>query len=460
MGDVMRQCAELAAGAANKGRLLGILTAGRATGRELPLVAKELDFQIVHIYPRDISPSIAASFPKVFDYPDITFDSDSDLEEVVAQVKALADSQSLTVAGFIAGMDYGVKAQDRLNLAFQTPGNTPNNWRNGKGPLNDHLRTQGVPVPQSQTFPLDGVLDGITGGAFPVHIKPSVSFASIGAGACPSEAHLRQVIARLKAESQRMGLDAAEVVVEELLHPNTIYFINTINVVIGGKQKRIVTGMAIDNRSNDFSPEVWDTIIPVPPRHLLPAAQRRLFDYLVTQNQLVLERSETTVGSSHLEFMARGAQVRVAEDLLPIDLNLRLPGLDYPRIELMTNGFDPYILDIVSHTDPHLLADFPEIYQHWKQPMALVFLRSHWKGTVSQEGWDWLQSLLNHPQPGFGGAHLTKISVSEAHSPVVVTEDGSTMQGFVHVSAPTMGALRSLIREIRLREKNKFFVAN
>ncbi len=457
MADVMRTCADWVAAHAHR-KLLGIVVGGRATGNQLPLVAKELGFKIVHIYPKGLSASITASFADNFDYPPMVFDPNSPLSSLTDQVRALAKQQGLSVSGFIAGMDYGVEAADFLNSAFSTPGNTPNLWRTNKGLLNDHLESHGVPVVRSQTFNLEDIADGIRNREFPVFIKPVSSFASIGAGCCETRDHLQSVLDKMIAETKRMQLTVKQAVVEDFLHPNTIYFANTINAQIKGTQKRIVTGLAVDTRGDDFSKEVWDLILMLPPPHLLAEQDRRLFNFMLEANKLVLNKSGTNVGSSHLEFMARSTKIESAADLLPIDLNLRLPGLDFPRLELQATGIDPYILGILAHTHPELLERFPELYSGWRQSVGLIFLRSHWNGTVSKRGTEWLNSLYNNPNARPDGAHFTRVLVPGAGSPVVKTTDGSTMEGVMHAVAPTVEALHALYREVREKERARFFV--
>lgn len=455
----MESCAaKLRTEAAHK--LLVIVAGGRATGNRLSVVAKEMGFKTLHLYPASIPDGVKATFaePHYFDFPDIVYNTPSEWSSIARRIMALADSEGLEVAGFIAGMDYGVEAANFLNHACLKPGNTPNSWRSHKGRLNEHLAGRNIPVARSRTLLFEEIAASLTASDFPLFMKPVNGYASIGAGACLTMEELPGCLARMRVESGRQRFNGGEVLIQDLLNRDTIYFVNTINAKIRNRQKRIVTGVAIDSRGDDFPKEVWDIAVLLPPPQFLRPSEQKLFDFLIRANHRVLENSDTTVGSSHLEFMSKKKSISHVDDLLPTDLNLRLPGLDWPRMELISTGMDPYILDIAAHTRPELLQDIPEVYSNWRRYTGLVFLRSHWKGKTSAEGITWLNTLLADPDARDDGAFLSKISMPQAGTPTVVTEDGSSMQGFVHIQAPTMVALWNLYREIREKERLRFFV--
>ncbi len=456
-----------------EGQVFGIVVGGRATGSYLPIAARELGYETVHIYPDGLADSIVNSFgtvPDQYTLGAISYADPRTLEKSIGDFTSEARARGLRVAGFSAGMDYGVNAADSLSAWTGTAGNDPafSQERTNKGLLNQHLEGQGVSVPQSVSLSLQKARELAPFLHYPVFIKPDESWGSIGASTAHSAEELTLALRKLESESSRMRHTVSTIALQQALYPDAVYFIDTASSIVNGEQRRQVTGIWVDMRGEDYPKEVWDRAFMVPPSHLLSTLGKQFTSAILQANEAVLSVAKVTVGSTHLEFMASRRLFDFSEllaetsaplelsagALLPTDLNLRLPGLRCPHLELRTTGINPYQLDILSHAAPDRIQE--GVYSQWNEFVGLVFLRTKSAGTVSARGREWLLSQ-KRPTPDRGYVVDDRM-VAAVGTQVEATRDGSTMVGTLQIAAPTYEALVDLYDRIREKERQGYFV--
>jgi hypothetical protein len=454
------------------GHLLGIVVGGRATGAHIPSVARELGYQIVHIYPRGLPKSVINSFTQNYHFPPISYDGPADLPEVAAQVSALAHQNGLSVGGFVAGMDYGAAAADWLAEGFKTPSNG-RQWmamRNDKNLMNSHLAAKRVPVAPAFSMTPENAMAQSHTLPYPLFGKARSSFASVGSAPVFDAASLPAALAQIRKEAGAMNVDTEQIFFEAMMNRDRIYFADTVHATVDGITHRITTGVWIDHRGykfpgedpqqEDFPKTVWDFIEMLPPPELLEPRERALFHMILEADQRMALAADITSGTSHTEYMSHYASPSSADQLFPTDVNHRLPGLRASLLEERTTGIKPFVLDILSRTQPEFLLGMPTLYSQWKENVALIFLRSYYDGTTTEQGRSWLESRYVAPggTPPSNQAYFSQLLVPPAGTRVVQTVNGTTMVGTLHAVGPNRESIRQLLKEVRTLERQGFFV--
>lgn len=437
-----------------QGYLLGVVAGGRATGLHLSPAAQELGFKTIHIIPSGMPDDIVSGFKDShYDFGSITFDGNANLLEVADKVRWIAASKGLKVAGFTVGLDYGVQGKEILSDLLDTPGNDPwySHLRTDKGALNHHMARNGLKVAHTESFSVEKALAQASSFKYPVFVKPSSGWASIGAAPAYNESELRTSLENLQLKAKQMKLLPGSVVIQQLLNRDTVYFVDTASALIDGKPRRIRTGVWIDQRkSSPFPNEVWDFIYMLPPPGAISESERPLLDILVARDDAVLTAASVRAGSTHIEAMSPLPRPSVPEDLLPTDPNHRLPGIRTPHLEWRATGTNPYWIDILSNTFPELLADFPTMYSQWHEHVALVFVRAHGAGKILQSAHDFMKTLET---PGTKGGYAFEWSLkpvgTEFSGPTV---DGPTMMGVAAIAGPSHEALLEVLERVRTEE--------
>lgn len=465
-------CAQILASKPGVGQLLGIVVGGRASGAHVPAVALELGYKIVHIYPHGLPAQVTKSFTDNYSFPAILYAGDQDLPRVEKEIRDLAETKGLRVAGFVAGMDYGSGAADWLAEAFHTPTNG-REWmamRNDKELMNNHLAARRVPVAASFSLTPDQALASASQLQYPLYGKARRSFASVGSAPVFSAESLPSALEQIQAEAGAMRINTEEIFFQTMLNRDRIYFADSAHAHFAGITKRITTGVWIDYRGfkipgddsnrEDFPKHVWDYIEMLPPPHLLDPAELQLFYMMLEVDKRMAKAAAINAGSSHTEYMAPGESPRSIGELFPTDVNHRLPGLKASLLELRATGVNPFVVDIMARTQPEYLLPMPEIYSQWNEYVALIFLRSHYDGVTTEEGRRWLESHYIAPgqTPPTGRAYFCDVLVPPAGSPASRTVNGTTMVGTLHAAGPTRESIRQLLYELRRRERAGFFV--
>jgi len=116
------------------------------------------------------------------------------------------------------------------------------------------------------------------------------------------------------------------------------------------------------------------------------------------------------------------------------------------------------------------LDAFPDVYSFRTelQP-ALVFIRSHQDGTVTQEGFDWLSQQVERGARWLADCKFTGLTAPEhplvikrggvqAHSRAMTTRNGRTMVEWLQVVGRNRESVESFVRDVRQKERDGFFV--
>jgi len=453
------RCAAIVAGRPGEGELLAVGIGGRSSGSWLPKVGRKLGFKTIHVYPEDTSAEITPDFkPEDYDFQPIVIARGETPASVAGRLRAQAAAAGLRLGGLVPGIDGGAPIVDAVAEILGLPGNDPaeNSWRSNKGLLNEYLGDRGVPVAKSLRLSIGALLSQPSPFAYPFFLKPEGAFASIGSSEVHSPAELPGAIRKCRDDCADFGFPTDEVLVQQLLHGDKIYFVNTINVPrADGRVERYVTGAWIDYRGSEFPKEVWDAIYMLPPPRMLNRNGQRLFRHMLTANQRTITTANVRVGVTHLEMMAPGSIVSSADDLKPTDLNVRPPGLRLSVLEERATGVDPAALDILSRSHPDLVAEFPAVYDEFYEHVGLVFIRTKIPGEIRQGGLDFLDSLRI---PNAMGGYVTEVLVPPAGTARKATANGTSMVGVLHVAGPSRAALESIRRQIREQERNFLFV--
>lgn len=107
--------------------------------------------------------------------------------------------------------------------------------------------------------------------------------------------------------------------------------------------------------------------------------------------------------------MAKTDSVESHLDLLPTDPNLRPPGLR-PTLEELATDVNPYVLEILSRTNPAMLDNIPQTYTSWNAHVGLLFIRAHRDGVVSLDAYREIEKYLEeNSDKGSDTAWITKI---------------------------------------------------
>lgn len=446
--------------------LLGM--AGNASGSRLGRWASNLGFQTLHLRLAKVDADVERTFPG----PDVftnewKLSDPSQLPEVANQIDRFARESGRPLRGASPGMDLMVYSVDFVSAALGLAANSieAGDWRTDKIAVHRAMQTSNLPSPFTQFFRNPEELQLQANMLpYPLLVKPARGSGSIGAGSFFYPDALRKNLGGLIEENRRRQNPDSGLLVQELLQPaGYVPFVNTVSYrQKDGTVRRIVTGVWEDVRGEEFPKEIWDAIYMLPSEKYLSPERLHFFQEIREADLKTLRALGAEVGVTHNEYM--GSPLRL------IDPNWRLPGLDSSSLEALATGMNPYHMEIASRVLPDVLDGFPDSYTFLGeiQP-ALVFVRSHHDGLVTETGVAWLNQQLK-----LGGEWLVRWNAgdrSPPEAPLVIkrggvkaqasasmTKNGRSMVEWLQVVGEDRESVESFVRDIRQKERENFFV--
>ncbi len=442
--------------------------AGNASGSTLAGKTAALGFQTLHLRFKAVDPDVDKTFPgsDIF-AQQWSVEGTHELPEVAHQIARFAQQSGRPLRGASPGMDLAVYSVDFLSAAFGLQANSVElgDWRSNKGKVHEAMQAAGLPTPNTQFFQTPEELQRQAEFLpYPLLAKPVSGSGSVGAGSFFSANALRQGLAPLVEENRKRQNHDRGLLVQELLQPaGYIPFVNTVSYrQKDGTVRRVVTGVWEDVRGEDFPKEVWDAIYLCPSEKYLSSDRLRFFQTIREADRKTLRALGAEVGVTHNEYMGNPHRL--------IDPNWRLPGLDSPSLEALATGMNPYHMEIASRVLPSVLDEYPDVYTFKGQIQpALVFIRSHHDGEVTEKGVEWLEQRLKLGQKwlatwnagNFDSPEQTVIirrGGKKAHASAYMTKNGRTLVEWLQVVGPDRESVEAFVRDVRQKERENFFV--
>lgn len=203
-----------------------VLADGYSSGRLLARALKAKGHRLVHVATSSEIPScfVSSYEPTLFDFH-LVWNPDQS-ESILSELKAL--ETSLVLPGAESGVELADILGERLNLLGNGTSLSP--ARRDKYLMVEALKKKGVrTVSHFKSGNVEDILNwAVSGGQYPIVVKPPKSAGADSVVRCESEADVRRAFSNIMGRKNQLGLENEFVIAQRFL-AGTEYIVNTVS---------------------------------------------------------------------------------------------------------------------------------------------------------------------------------------------------------------------------------------